>query len=239
MAHFVKKSKNPKNYISNHRLIGLLICRGMGISKNPLPVVANQPHSIHTDMIAPVLENTTHGPLPEPLPSVATAIQTPIVSIHKTTHKSNRITRSHPDTIQTSLEKIALQQPIAVIEQTDEQPTTQPRHVSQHLAATLIIENPPPASEKKTPTPISGSPRKRTRLAWSIATPIIDNLFPVSKKNTPVPIYASPKKRARSARSTLTSSPLTSFVVAPTFTQNPPIAATADQAPTISTSAFS
>jgi hypothetical protein len=83
MAHFVKKSKNPKNCISNHRLIGLLIRRGMGISNNPLPVVANQSHSIHTYMVALVLENTTHGPLPEPLPSVATTVQTPTVTAHK------------------------------------------------------------------------------------------------------------------------------------------------------------
>jgi hypothetical protein len=194
MAHFVKKSKNPKNCISNHRLIGLLIRRGMGISNNPLPVVADQPHSIHTDMIAPVLENTTHGPLPEPLPSAATTVQTPTVVARKTTQKRNRITRSHPGTSQTSLDEIALQQPVVVVEQTDEQPTTRPRHVSQHLAATPIIENLPPVSKKKTPAPISGSPRKRTRSARSIATPIIDNLPPVSEKNTPVPISALPKK---------------------------------------------
>jgi len=55
----------------------------MGISNNPLLAVAYQPQSIHTDRIAPVLENATHGPLPEPLPSVATAVQTPIVTIRK------------------------------------------------------------------------------------------------------------------------------------------------------------
>jgi hypothetical protein len=124
MDHFVKKSKNPKNCISNHILIGLLIRRGMGISNNPLPVVAYQPHSVHTDMIAPFLENITHGPLPKPLPLVATTVQTPTVASHKMTQKRNHITRSHPGTSQTSLNKIALQQPIDVVKQEDEQPTT-------------------------------------------------------------------------------------------------------------------
>ena len=68
----------------------------MGISNNPLPVVADQPHSIHIDMIAPVLENTTHGPLPEPLPSAATTAQTPTVTVRKVPQKSNHVTRSHP-----------------------------------------------------------------------------------------------------------------------------------------------
>jgi hypothetical protein len=39
MAHFVKKSKHPMNCLSNHRLIGLLIHRGMGIPNDPLPEV--------------------------------------------------------------------------------------------------------------------------------------------------------------------------------------------------------
>ena len=73
MAHFVKKSKNPKNCISNHRLIGLLIRRGMGISNNPLPVVADQP-PIPTDML---------GPLPKSLALAATTVQTPTVTAHK------------------------------------------------------------------------------------------------------------------------------------------------------------
>jgi len=41
MARFVKKSKSPKNCISNHKLIGLLIRRGMGIPNNPLPTTAD------------------------------------------------------------------------------------------------------------------------------------------------------------------------------------------------------
>jgi hypothetical protein len=64
----------------------------MGISNNPLPTIADQPHYIHTDMIAPVLEKTTHVPLPKPLPLVAIAVQTPTVATHKKTQRSNRIT---------------------------------------------------------------------------------------------------------------------------------------------------
>jgi hypothetical protein len=41
MAHSVKKSKTPKNFFSNHILIRLLIHKGMGISNNPLPAVAD------------------------------------------------------------------------------------------------------------------------------------------------------------------------------------------------------
>ena len=76
MAHFVKKYKNPKNCLSNHRLIELLIHNGMDISNNPLPAVADQPPSIPTYM---------QGPLPESLPSAATTVQTPTVAARKMT----------------------------------------------------------------------------------------------------------------------------------------------------------
>jgi hypothetical protein len=46
-THFVKRSKNPKNCLSNHRLIGMLICKGMGIPNDPLPEVAEQPNPVH------------------------------------------------------------------------------------------------------------------------------------------------------------------------------------------------
>jgi hypothetical protein len=76
MSHFVKKSKNPKNCLSNHRLIGLLIQKGMGISNNPLPIVVDHPPSMLANM---------HGPLPESLPSAATTVQTPTVVARKMT----------------------------------------------------------------------------------------------------------------------------------------------------------
>jgi hypothetical protein len=158
MARFVKKSKSPKNCVSNHRLIGLLIRRGMGISNNPLPAAAAQPQSVNPERIAPVLETATHGPLPEPLPSAATTVQTPTVTVRKTTQKRNRVTRSHPGTTQTSLDDFALQQPVAVDKQIDEEPTARPQ--SQHLADTPIIEIQPPASDKKNPAPTSALPKK-------------------------------------------------------------------------------
>jgi len=94
MAHFVKKSKNPKNCLSNHRLIGLLIHKGMGISNNPLPSIADQPPSIPTNMI---------GPLPESLPLATTAVQTPIFATRKMTQRSKCTTCIHPSTNKTSL----------------------------------------------------------------------------------------------------------------------------------------
>jgi hypothetical protein len=109
MARFVKKSKIPKNYVSNHRLIDLLICRGMDISNNPLPAAADQPQSINLERIVPVLDNATHGPLPKPLPLAVIAVQTPTVTVRKTTQKRNRITQSHPGTRQTSINEFALQ----------------------------------------------------------------------------------------------------------------------------------
>jgi hypothetical protein len=168
MARFVKKSKIPKNCVSNHRLIGLLICRGMGISNNPLPTVAAQPQSVNLERIAPVLETATHGPLPEPLPLVATTVQTPTITVCKTTQKINRVTRSHPSTKQTSLDEFSLQQPVALEKQIDEETTARPQ--SQHLADTLIIEIQPPASNKKHPPPTSALPKKRARIAWSTIT---------------------------------------------------------------------
>jgi hypothetical protein len=56
MAHFVKKSKNAKNCLSNHRLIGLSIQKGMSIPNDPLLEVEEQP--IH---VLGVMANPEHG----------------------------------------------------------------------------------------------------------------------------------------------------------------------------------
>jgi hypothetical protein len=53
MAHFFKISKHPKNFLSNHTLIGLLIRRGMGIPNEPLPEVEEQPNYVLTIMAEP------------------------------------------------------------------------------------------------------------------------------------------------------------------------------------------
>jgi hypothetical protein len=53
MAHFVRKSKNPKNCLSNHRLIGLLIHRGLGIPNDPLPEDEEQPNHVPDIMVEP------------------------------------------------------------------------------------------------------------------------------------------------------------------------------------------
>jgi hypothetical protein len=125
----------------------------MGISNNPLPVVADQPPSIPTDM---------PGPLPESLPSAATIVQTPIVIAHKTTQRSKRITCGHPRTKQTSLDGGELTHPVDVIAQNEEQPTITPSHASQPLVTTDVIEKLPPAPKQRTLVPISASPRKCT-----------------------------------------------------------------------------
>jgi hypothetical protein len=102
----------------------------MGISNNPLPVVAVQSHSIPVDMIAPVLENTINGPLLESLPLVATIVQTPTVVSCKTTQRRKCTIRGHSSTSQTSLDGFELTRPIAMVEPTTEQPITRPRHES-------------------------------------------------------------------------------------------------------------
>jgi hypothetical protein len=93
MAHFVKKSKNPKNCISNHRLIGLLIRRGMGIPSDPLPGEEEQPNpepvvmaepeqlnSMPVVVIDPVVENPIPRPSHEPHPSAATTVESPTIN---------------------------------------------------------------------------------------------------------------------------------------------------------------
>jgi hypothetical protein len=93
MAHFVKKSKNTKNCTSNHRLIGLLICRGMGIPNDPLPEEEEQPNPVPVVMaepkqlnpmpivvIEPAVENPVPGPSHEPQPSTATTIEATTVT---------------------------------------------------------------------------------------------------------------------------------------------------------------
>jgi hypothetical protein len=159
------------------------------------------------------IESTTHGPLPEPPPSAATPVQTPTITIRKMTQKSNCVTRSHPSTTQTSLDDFAIQHPVVVDNQINEEAITRPQ--SKHLDDTWIIEIQPPNSDKKHPSLISALPKKRVRIAWS----------------------------------TITSRPLTPSSEAPTITQtipivaaitqDSPITATTDQAPTIITCASS
>jgi hypothetical protein len=93
MAHFVKKSKNPKNCISNHKLIGLLIHRRMGIPNDSLPGEEEQPNHVPVVMVEPeqlnpmpvvvidpTVENRIPRPSHEPQPSAATTVQSPIVN---------------------------------------------------------------------------------------------------------------------------------------------------------------
>jgi hypothetical protein len=103
------------------------------------------------------------GPLPKSLPSAATIVQTPTVAARKMTQRNKCTTHNHHKTNQKRLDGVELTRPIAVIAQNEEQPTTTPSHASQPLAATYVIEKLPPYPKRRTPIPISGSPRKCTR----------------------------------------------------------------------------
>jgi hypothetical protein len=140
------------------------------------------------------------------------SVQTPTVTVRKTTQKKNHITRSHTGTRQISLDNFSLQ-PGAVEKQTDEEPIARPQ--SQHLDNTSIIEILAPTSDKETPILTSASPKKKTRITRSIIT---------SKLLTPSVVEP-----------TITQTP----PIAATITQDSPITATTDQAPTIITCASS
>jgi hypothetical protein len=183
MAHFVKKSKDPKKYLSNQRLIGLLIYNGMEISNNPLPAAADQPPSIPIDI---------PGPLPESLPLAAITVQTPTVAARKMTQRSKRTIRGHPSTNQTSLDEGELTQPVVVIVKNAEQPAITSSHASQPLSAIDVIEKLPPSPKQRTPVPISTLPRKRTRSdqstgVASLTTPVAPAKTPIVSTTVPSP----------------------------------------------------
>jgi hypothetical protein len=87
MAQFVKRSKNPMNCISNHRIIGLLIHRGMELPHDPLPevyvppivpaAIANPKNLIYAPVVTANTEQSTH------VPSTAPAIKNSTVIPHK------------------------------------------------------------------------------------------------------------------------------------------------------------
>jgi hypothetical protein len=119
MAHFVKRSKHPKNCLSNHRLIGLLIRRGMGIPNDPLPEVEEQPNHVPVVMaepeqlnpmpavvIEPAVENPIPGPSHEPHPSAATTVKSPTVTASKSTQRRKLKTRSNSNTTQRGIDRV-------------------------------------------------------------------------------------------------------------------------------------
>jgi hypothetical protein len=81
MAHFVKRSKNPKNCLSNHRLIGLLIRRGMGIPNDPLPEVEEQPNLVPIVMAEPEQLNPMPAVVIEPIPQLKTQSLDQVMSL--------------------------------------------------------------------------------------------------------------------------------------------------------------
>jgi hypothetical protein len=106
MAHFVNKSKNPKNFLSNHRLIGLLIRKGMGIPNVPLPKVEEQPNPMPIVMTNLEQLNPIPGPIHEPHPSNTTTFKSPTVTTRKLTKRSKHKTQIKSNTTQKILDKV-------------------------------------------------------------------------------------------------------------------------------------
>jgi hypothetical protein len=102
MAYFVKKSKNPKNCLSNHRLIGLLICKGMSIPNDPLLEVEEKP--IHVLAVMADLEQ------PNPRPSTAPVVKAPTVTSHRSTLITKCKRKITSNTTQKSIDSVELEQ---------------------------------------------------------------------------------------------------------------------------------
>jgi hypothetical protein len=103
MDHFVKKSKHPMNCLSNHRLIGLLIHRGMGIPNDPLPEVEEQPISLVVVIADPEK--------PHPMPSTAPTVKAPIVTSYKSTLNTKHKIRNTSHTTQKCLDSVEPEKP--------------------------------------------------------------------------------------------------------------------------------
>jgi hypothetical protein len=220
MAHFVKKSKHPMNCLSNHRLIGLLIHRGMGIPNDPLPEEEEQPIPMPAVIADPEQ--------PNPVPSTTPAVKAPTVTACKSTLNTKRKIRNTSHTAQKRLDSVEPEQPdpihTDVIEPHEPQPSAatvtntipEPSHESQPSTATTVVEELPPTPKPKkreTLASVSTLPRKRTRSERFAAT-----------------VVQAP---------TVISSTSTSSPIEPTSTQSPPIAATVVPAPTVTTSELS
>jgi hypothetical protein len=221
MAQFVKRSKHPMNCLSNHRLIGLLIHRGMGLPHDPLPevpvpstvpaAIANPEQPISAPAVTANLDQSTVAPAvtadPEqstPVSSTAPAVKTSTVIPRKSTLNTKRKIRSTSHTAQKHLDSIQPTQLNPI--HTD---VIEP-HEPQSLAATEVVTElapTPKAKKRETLTPISTLPRKRTRSEKLIATEV----------QAPI----------------VTDSMTTTSTVEPTITQNPSIAATVVQTPTV------
>jgi hypothetical protein len=212
MAHFVKRSKHPMNCLSNHRLIGLLIRRGMGIFNDPLPEVEEQPNSMPDVMANP--EQPNH------VPSTTPAVKSPTITARKLTPRTTQKTRSTSNTTQKIIDSVEPEQlnpiPAVVLESKVDNAILGPSHEPQPLAITTVVEEltpTPKAKKRKYLATVSTLPKKRTRSERSTAT-----------------TFQAP---------TINSSTSNSSLVEPATTQNPPNVATIVQAPTVTANELS
>ena len=111
MAQFVKQSKNPMNFISNHILIGLLIHRIMGLPHDPLPKVfvpptvpisiANLENPISTLVVTANTENSTLVPSTTPVVKTSTVIpRKPTVNTKHKIRRTSHTTQKRLDSVQ-------------------------------------------------------------------------------------------------------------------------------------------
>jgi hypothetical protein len=123
MAQFVKQSKHPMNCLSNHRLIGLLIHRGMRLPHNPLPevpvppnvpvAIANPEQPISAPAVTANLDQSTAAPVviadleqSTPVSSTAPAVKTSTLIPCKSTLNTKQKIRSTSHTTQKHLDSI-------------------------------------------------------------------------------------------------------------------------------------
>jgi hypothetical protein len=184
MDHFVKKSKNPMNCLSNHRLIVLLIHNGMGINNDPLPKPI------------PVLAITVDPKQSNPVPSTAPTVNTLTVTARKSTLNTKQKIQSTSHTTQKCLESLEPEHlnplPLVVVEPTIDNEIPRPNHEPQPSTAIVVFQELPrtlKAKKRKFLPSISTLPRTRTRSERSTVTTAPTSIAMVS---TSIPYPVAP-----------------------------------------------
>jgi hypothetical protein len=148
MDHFFKKSKHPMNCLSNHKIIGLLIHRGMGISNDPLPevpvptpvpsIIANPKQPIPMSVV--INNEEQSNPMHSTAPKIKTLTVTTSKSTSNTKHKIKRTshtTQKHLDSIEP---KQLNPMPSVLVEPLVDNTILGPSHEPQPSAATTFVQ---------------------------------------------------------------------------------------------------
>jgi uncharacterized membrane protein YcgQ (UPF0703/DUF1980 family) len=238
MDHFVRKSKHPMNCLSIHKLIWLLIHRGMGIPNDPLPEVEEQPISLHA-----IIANPEQ---PNPMPSTAPTFKALTVTACKSTLNTKCKIRNTSHTTQKCLDSVDLEQPDLI--HTDVIDPHKPPPSSATITNTI-----PKPKKRVTLASVSTLPRKRTRLerfsATVIQAPTIISSTLTSSLVEPTSTQSTPIAATTVPAPTITTSELSQKITCQTrsksqrsierttseATQNPPIDAITIPSPTITT----